>query len=69
MSTKQTEASSKLFKQKKDAADKADDQIAKDRRERLQAEATKTARLRDQRLAKEAADNAAKAIAKTKPKS
>ena len=65
MSTKQTEASSKLFKQKKDAAEKADDQIAKDRREKLQAEATKTARLRDQRLAKEAADNAAK----TKPKS
>ena len=60
MSTKQTEASSKLFK-KKDATDKVDDQIAKDRREKLQAEAAKTARLRDQRLAKEAADNAAKA--------
>jgi hypothetical protein len=62
MST-QTTAANSLFKETKDAkklaSEKLSDQIEKDRQANLQIQATKTSRLRDQRLAKEAADKAA----------
>lgn len=45
-----------LFEARKAAADKVSARIANDRQQKNHADAEKTARLREQRLAKEAAD-------------
>ena len=67
------DAAEGIFEQRRNAADKLSAEIADDRQKKLHAEAAKTARLRDQRLAKEAADaiaasaaSAAKATVKRK---
>jgi hypothetical protein len=62
-----------MFEKRRNAADKLSAEIAEDRQKKLQADAAKTSRLRDQRLAKEAAEasaasEAAAAKAKVKVK-
>jgi hypothetical protein len=60
-----------IFEKRRNAADKLSAEIADDRQKKLQADAAKTSRLRDQRLAREAADASAAseaAAAKTKTK-
>lgn len=54
-----------MFEQKRSAADKLSADIAEARRKKLEADALKTSRLRDLRLAKEAADAQAAREAKT----
>jgi hypothetical protein len=49
----QADASFKRFTDKRDAADKLSEVISRERRQKLEAEQTKTARLRAQRLARE----------------
>lgn len=55
------DAAETLFEARKNAADKVSARIANDRQQKMQADAVKTARLREQRLAKEAADASATA--------
>ena len=64
------DAAESVFEKRRSAADKLSAEIAEDRKKKLQADAAKTSRLRDQRLAKEAADASAATAAKatTKPK-
>ena len=67
------DAAESVFEKRRNAADKLSAEIADDRQKKLQADAAKTSRLRDQRLAKEAADasaasEAAAAKVKTKRK-
>jgi hypothetical protein len=67
------DAAESMFEKRRNAADKLSAEIAEDRQKKLQADAAKTSRLRDQRLAKEAAEasaasEAAAAKAKVKVK-
>jgi hypothetical protein len=55
------DAAEGVFEKRRNAADKLSAEIADDRQKKLQADAAKTARLRDQRLAKQAADASAAA--------
>jgi hypothetical protein len=57
------DAAEGVFEKRRNAADKLSAEIADDRQKKLQADAVKTARLRDQRLAKQAADASAAAEA------
>jgi hypothetical protein len=65
------EAAEGIFEKRRNAADKLSAEIADDRHKKLQDDAVKTSRLRDQRLAREAADASAAseaAASKTKVK-
>ncbi len=69
------DAAEGMFEKRRNAADRLSAEIADDRQKKFQADAAKTARLREQRLAREAADASAaseaaasKAKAKTKQK-
>lgn len=67
------DAAESIFEKRRNAADKLSAEIADDRQKKLQADAAKTSRLRELRLAKEAADasaasEAAGAKAKGRPK-
>lgn len=58
------DAAESVFEKRRNAADKLSAEITSNRQEKLQAEAVKTARLRERRLAKEAADASAAGEAK-----
>jgi hypothetical protein len=65
------EAAEGIFQKRRNAADKLSAEIAEDRQKKLQSDALKTSSLRDQRLARDAADASAAseaAASKTKVK-